>query len=207
MGRKLIYLRVSSESQNLDRQIDAMMKIGADLTYSEKLSGKNARRPQLQRMLKEAQEGDTIYIHDFSRIARSTIDLLTIIEDLERRGIRLVSLKENVDTSTPTGKLMITMIGAMNEFERMNLLERQREGIQSAKKRGTYTTHRRGGMKRRQVDPVKFEQVFQQYANGKISLRDAVNQFDIGQTALHARFQARERIGKSFDVNADRIAD
>ena len=82
--------------------------------------------------------GDTLYIHDFSRLARSTKDLLEIVEQLNRKGVVLVSNKESIDTSTPTGKLMLTMIGAINEFERTNLLERQREGIAIAKRNGVY---------------------------------------------------------------------
>ena len=89
-------------------------------------------------MLDFAREGDTIHIHDFSRLARSTKDLLDIVEKLNSKGITLVSNKENIDSSTPTGKLMLTMIGAINEFERTNLLERQREGIAIAKRNGVY---------------------------------------------------------------------
>jgi DNA invertase Pin-like site-specific DNA recombinase len=89
-------------------------------------------------MIDFAREGDTIYIHDFSRIARSTSDLLNIVERLNAKGVFLASTKENIDTNTPTGKLMLTMIGAINEFERTNLLERQREGIAIAVKEGKY---------------------------------------------------------------------
>ena len=86
-------------------------------------------------MLEFAREGDTVYVHDFSRLARSTKDLLDIVEQLDNKNVHLVSNKENLDTSTPTGKLMLTMIAAINEFERTNLLERQREGIAEAKKK------------------------------------------------------------------------
>ena len=79
-------------------------------------------RPQLEAMLDYMREGDTIYIHDFSRLARSTKDLLAIVEQLQAKKVHLVSNKENLDTSTPTGKLMLTMIAAINEFERENLL-------------------------------------------------------------------------------------
>lgn len=89
-------------------------------------------------MIEFAREGDTIYIHDFSSLARSTKDLLELVEIFKTKGITLVSNKENIDTSTPTGKLMLTMIAAINEFERTNLLERQREGIDIAKREGRY---------------------------------------------------------------------
>ena len=93
-------------------------------------------KPQLQTMLDYVREGDTVYIHDFSRLARSTKDLLEIVERLQSKGVHLVSNKENLDTGTPTGKLMLTMIAAINEFERQNLLDRQRERIAIAKRNG-----------------------------------------------------------------------
>lgn len=89
-------------------------------------------------MLDYVREGDTVYIHDFSRLARSTKDLLEIVERLQAKEVHLVSNKENLDTGTPTGKLMLTMIAAINEFERQNLLDRQREGIAIAKRNGVY---------------------------------------------------------------------
>lgn len=109
-----------------------------DKIFQEKISAKDTNRPQLKIMLEFAREGDTIYVWDFSRLARSTKDLLNIVEQLERKKIHLRSIKENLDTSTPTGKLMLTMIGAINEFERANILERQKEGIAIAKMQGKF---------------------------------------------------------------------
>ena len=123
------YVRVSTVEQNEARQIEALKPHGIDKWFTEKISGKNTQRPQLQAMLDFVREGDTVFIHDFSRLARSTKDLLTLVEQLQNKGVHLISNKENLDTSTPTGKLMLTMIAAINEFERANTLERQREGI------------------------------------------------------------------------------
>ena len=130
----IAYVRVSSLDQNEQRQNEALQKHNIDKWFTEKISGKNTNRPELQAMLEFVREGDTIYIHDFSRLARSTKDLLEIAEQLNNKGVDLVSNKENIDTSTPTGKLMLTMLGAIAEFERQNLLERQREGIEIAKR-------------------------------------------------------------------------
>lgn len=141
---QLAYIRVSTAEQNEQRQLEAMERFGIEKWFIEKVSGKNMDRPKLREMLDFAREGDTIHVHDFSRLARSTKDLLDIVELLNRKGVTLVSNKENVDSSTPTGKLMLTMIGAINEFERTNLLERQREGIAIAKREGRY----RGGTKK-----------------------------------------------------------
>jgi DNA invertase Pin-like site-specific DNA recombinase len=134
------YVRVSTVQQHEDRQMVTMEKyeITKENIYMEKISGKNTDRPELQKLLSMLKEGDTLIVHDFSRLSRSTADLLKIVDDLNARGVTLISNKENLDTSTPTGKLMLTMIGAINEFERTNMLERQLEGISLCKKRGGY---------------------------------------------------------------------
>ena len=135
---KVAYVRVSTEEQNEARQIETLKKHSIEKWFTEKISDKSMDRPQLQAMLDYVREGDTVYIHDFSRLARSTKDLLEIVERLQSKGVHLVSNKENLDTGTPTGKLMLTMIAAINEFERQNLLDRQREGIAIAKRNGVY---------------------------------------------------------------------
>lgn len=132
------YVRVSTVDQNEARQVEELKKYGIEKWYSEKVSGKDLNRPKLQEMLDFVREGDTIFIHDFSRISRSVKDLLSLIDLIEAKKVHLVSVKENLDTSTPGGRLMLTMIGAINEFERANLLERQAEGIAIAKAKGKY---------------------------------------------------------------------
>ena len=132
------YVRVSTVGQNEARQVESLKKYGMEKWYSEKVSGKDLNRPKLQEMLDFVREGDTIFIHDFSRISRSVKDLLSLIDLIEAKKVHLVSVKENLDTSTPAGRLMLTMIGAINEFERANLLERQAEGIAIAKAKGKY---------------------------------------------------------------------
>lgn len=150
----LAYVRVSTVEQNEARQIEALEGHGIDRWYIEKVSGKNtADREQFRKMLSEAQEGDTIFVHDLSRFARSTLDLLTVVKEMEERKIHLYSNKEMIDTSTPTGKLFLTIIGGIAEFERTNMLERQREGIAIAKRNGAY---KNCGRKEKEVDPVEF---------------------------------------------------
>ena len=134
----IAYVRVSTQEQNEARQREALAVREIDKWFIEKTSGKNTDRPEYQRMMEWVREGDTIYIHDLSRIARSTLDLLHLLNVLADKGVALVSDKENIDTSTATGKLIITVIAAINEFERANLLERQREGIAIAKREGKY---------------------------------------------------------------------
>ena len=135
---KAAYVRVSTAEQNEARQREALAVRGIDKWFIEKASGKNTDRPEFQKMLDWVREGDTIYIHDLSRIARSTKDLLDLLDVLREKGVALVSGKESIDTSTATGKLLVTMVAAINEFERAILLERQKEGIAIAKREGKY---------------------------------------------------------------------
>lgn len=173
MSKVYCYLRVSTLEQNLDRQYEAMKRydIPEENYYIEKISGKNTDRPELQKLLSIVQEGDTIHIHDFSRLSRSTSDLLKIVETLTQKGVTLISNKENFDTSTPTGKLMLTMIGAINEFERTNMLERQREGIQVGKEKGVY--------KKKAVDMDKLRKLKNQVDKGLITVTKASKELGI----------------------------
>ena len=134
----IAYLRVSSVTQNLARQEEEMKNYNIEKFFVEKASAKDTNRPQLQAMLDFCREGDCIYIKDFSRLARSTRDLLSVLEFLKSKKVTLVSLKENFDTSDATGQLMVTMIGAINEFYRNIQREHQLEGIAIAKAQGKY---------------------------------------------------------------------
>jgi len=172
------YVRVSTVEQNEARQLEAMKAHQIEKTFIDKVSGKDTNRPQLQAMLDYVREGDTVFIHDFSRLARSTKDLLAIVEELQGRGVRLVSNKENLDTSTPTGKLMLTMIAAINEFERMNLLERQREGIAIAKAEGKYK-----GRKAREIDDA-FIRAYNQYRRRELNKTQMAERLNISRPTL-----------------------
>lgn len=132
------YIRVSTLEQNEARQREALEARDIDRWFIDKRSGKDTDRPEFQNMMQWIRDGDTLFIHDLSRLARSTKDLLEILEVLERKGVALISNKESIDTGTATGKLIVTVIAAINEFERANLLERQREGIEIAKRQGKY---------------------------------------------------------------------
>lgn len=176
----IAYIRVSTREQNEARQVEALEKYGIEKTYMEKVSGKNIQdRTQLQAMLDFCREGDAIYVHDFSRLARSTRDLLDIVNYLDTKGVKLVSNKENLDTSTPTGKLMLTVIASINEFERQNLLERQAEGIEIAKREGKYK-----GRKQVQVDKAKFEREYEKYMSRKISKSQMAVNLNISRPTL-----------------------
>ena len=174
---KVGYVRVSTVTQHEDRQLVTMEKFGVEKLFQEKVSGKDKNRPQLQQLLDFVREGDTVIIHDFSRLARSTKDLLEIVEYLNNKKVALISAKENLDTSTATGKLMLTMIGAINEFERTNLLERQREGIAVAKKKGKYK-----GRKEVKID--NFEQYYNKYLKREITKTQLAKELNISRPTL-----------------------
>ncbi len=176
----IAYVRVSTAEQNEQRQVEALEKYNIDKWYTEKASGKDTKRPQLQAMLDFVREGDTIYIHDFSRLARNTKDLLGIVEKLEEKKVDLVSNRENIDSSTPTGKLMLTMVGAIAEFERASLLERQREGIAIAKAAGKY----RGGQVKR-IDEGLFNAEYKKYMGREISKAQMARNLNISRPTLN----------------------
>jgi len=176
---KIGYVRVSSMEQNEARQLEAFRELPLYKIYVEKISAKYAKRPLLQQMLEYVREGDTVYIKDFSRLARSTKDLLEITDTLTERGIKLISLKENLDTSSATGKLMLSMIGAINEFERSNLLERQREGIAIAKQKGLYKG--RKAIKR----PPNWDEVYALYATRRITGNEAIRRTGLKRNTFY----------------------
>jgi len=183
---KVAYVRVSTAEQNEARQVEALQTHGIEKWFTEKISGKDANRPKLQEMLDFVREGDTIYIHDFSRLARSTKDLLEIIEQLQAKKVNLVSNKEALDTGTPTGKLMLTVIAAINEFERQNLLERQREGIEIAKREGKF----RGGQVK-QIEEAAFTAAYEKYQKREITKTEFAAMLKISRPTLDKLLKER----------------
>ena len=137
-GKNIAYVRVSTLEQNEARQREALKDYNIDKWFIEKASGKNTNRPMLKEMLEYVREDDTVYVEEFSRLGRSTADLLATVKAIEDAGAKFKSLKENFDTSTPVGRLQMTMMAAIAEFEREMILERQREGIAIAKREGKY---------------------------------------------------------------------
>lgn len=175
----IAYVRVSTIEQNEERQIEGLKKYNIDKWFIEKVSAKDTNRPKFKEMMEYAREGDTIYIHDFSRLARSTKDLLDIVEKLQQKNVALVSNKENIDTSTATGKLMLTMIAAINEFERSNLLERQKEGIAIAKENGKFK-----GRKEIIIDNKLFSEHMKRYLNREINKVELAKIFNVSRPTL-----------------------
>lgn len=138
MSEVVGYARVSTLGQNLETQLEQLKQAGVDRTYQEKASGVKEDRPELEALLDYVRQGDSVVITKLDRIARSTKHLLEIVDLLKAKGVTFRVLNMNLDTSTSTGKLMLTMLGAIATFEREMMLERQAEGIAKAKADGKY---------------------------------------------------------------------
>lgn len=151
------YARVSTVGQSLESQLEALR--ACDKVFQEKESGAKAKRPQLITMLDYVRDGDTVTVTKLCRLARNTKHLLEIVEYLEQKGVSLVVLNLGIDTKSPTGRLMLTMIGAVASFERQLLLERQAEGIAIAKSKGKYKG-------RKPIPNSKVEMVLKMSAKG-----------------------------------------
>lgn len=172
------YARVSTEAQNLDRQLDALTKYGVDMIYNEKMTGTKKDRPELSKMIDRLSEGDTVVIESLSRLGRSTRDLIELTELFQCKGMHLVSLKENIDTSTPTGKLLFTLMSAIAQFERDTIADRTREGLQAARARG-----RMGG--RPKADPNTVRKAAKLYQTGQYSIKEIEELTGIKKSTLY----------------------
>lgn len=186
-GQKVAYIRVSTQEQNTESQQEILQQYAIDKFFEEKVSGKNTNdRPELQAMLDYVRAGDTVYVKDFSRLARSTKDLLWIIEELDKKQVKLISHKEQLDTSTPSGKLMVTMLGAIYEFERANLLERQKDGIMIAKRQGKYKG------RKKILKPANWSDVYNDWVTRKITAKKACELLNL-KTNTFYNFVKEER--------------
>ena len=185
----LAYVRVSTQEQNAERQKEALRPYAIDKWYEDKVSGKDMDRPQLRKLLDYCREGDTIIVHDLSRLARSTKDLLSIVDLLKEKNVALVSLKEKVDSSTATGKLMLTMVGAINEFERAVLLERQAEGIAIAKREGKYKGRRR-------VEVSNFSELYERYRVREVTKSKLAKEIGVSRPTLDRLIDDMEKTGR-----------
>lgn len=132
------YARVSTADQNLDRQTDALKNYKVDKIFCEKISGTKKNRPELDKLLSEIGSGDTIVIESLSRLGRSVKNLAELMEFFNENNIRLVSLKETIDTTSSTGRLLFTIISSLSQFERDVLAERTSEGLKAARARGRF---------------------------------------------------------------------
>lgn len=177
---KIGYIRVSTQEQNIARQEVLMKSLEVDEVYIDRISGKNADRPELKRMMDYVRRGDTVVVESISRFARNTRDLLDLIEQLEKKEVTFLSQKEAIDTSTPTGKFMLTVFGAMAQLEREYILQRQREGIEIAKQKGKYTG-------RKPITPTDFDLVISQWKSGNITAVQAMKKLHMSKSTFYRK--------------------
>lgn len=174
------YARVSTEQQNLDRQLDMLTQYGVDYIFNEKMTGTKRDRPELNKLLDRLMAGDTVVVESLSRLGRSTKDLIELVELFEKKRVHLVSLKEQIDTSTPAGKLLFTLMSAIAQFERDVIAERTREGLNAARARG-----RVGGRPR--TNEQKVRQAVKLYQTGQYSVREIEELTGVKKSTLYRR--------------------
>ena len=177
------YARVSTEQQNLDRQLDMLKGYGVDYIYNEKMTGTKRNRPELERMLERLTAGDTVVIESLSCLGRSTKDLIWLMETFNQKGANLVSLKESIDTTTSTGKLLFTLMSALAQFERDVLADRTREGLAAARARG-----RKGG--RPPVNGEAVKKAIKLYKTGQYSVREITELTGIKPSTLYKNLRS-----------------
>lgn len=178
---KIGYIRVSTTDQNTARQEVLMKELGVDEVYIDKASGKSKdNRAQLYTMLEYVRKGDTVIVESISRFARNTKDLLELVEILTKKEVEFVSKKEAIDTTTPTGKFMLTIFGAVAELEREYILQRQKEGIAIAKSEGKY----KGRTRKEYPD---FDKIVGLWRNGKITAAEAMKRLGMSKTNFYRR--------------------
>ena len=174
---KIGYCRVSTKDQSMIAQLDQLHKAGCEEIFEEQVSGRDMKRPVLKKMLDYIRKGDTVIVTKLDRLARSTKDLLDIAECIGKKKADLKVLNIHLDTRSPTGKLMLTMLGAIAEFERTIMLERQREGIDLAKSEGKYKG-------RKPIDDEKFQEVRSLVISG-MSISKAVAKVGISRRTYY----------------------
>lgn len=177
---KIGYIRVSTQEQNTIRQEVMMQELGVDELYIDRASGKNTDRPELKKMMDYVRRGDTVIVESISRFARNTRDLLELVERLTDKGVEFISRKEAIDTTTPTGKFMLTVFGAVAELEREYILQRQREGIEIAKQQGRYKG-------RKPIEHPDFDDVVSRWRKGEITAVEARKRLGMSKATLYRK--------------------
>ncbi len=173
------YIRVSTVGQHTDRQEDEMAKLGVEKVFMEKASGKNTHRPELKKLLDYIRDGDVLVVSEISRLARSTRDLLAIVDTLNQKQVGFVSLKEAIDTTSPQGRFILTIFAALSELEREGILSRQKEGIESAKSRGKHL-----GRPAKQF-PVGWESVYMAWRQSELTPSEAARRLGLKRPTFY----------------------
>lgn len=185
---KIGYIRVSTAEQETARQEELMKVLGVEKVFMEKLSGKDTNRPAFQQMMDYLREGDELYVESISRLSRSIRDLLKTIDSLNAKGVKFISQKESIDTSTPQGRFMLSVFAALSELEREQTLQRQREGIEIAKANGKYK-----GRQPIKIDEVKFEKLYHLWKRNEITAVEFQKRIGLKPNTFYRRVKQFEK--------------
>lgn len=177
---KIGYIRVSTVEQNIARQKVIMKKLDVEKIFIDKISGKNKERPMLKEMMDFVRSGDIVVVESISRFARNTRDLLELVDQLVAKGVQFVSMKERIDTSTPSGKFMLTVFGAVAQLERDYILQRQKEGIAIAKVNGKYQG-------RKKIRNDRFDEIYEKWKNNEMTAVQAMKLLNYSKTTFYRR--------------------
>ena len=177
---KIGYIRISTTDQNTARQEVLMKELNVEQVFIDRMSGKNTDRPELKKMMSFVREGDTVIVESISRFARNTKDLLDLVEQLTAKRVEFISKKEAIDTTTPTGKFMLTVFGAVAELEREYILQRQREGIAIAKQNGVYKG-------RKPIKHPRFNEIVSLWKCGTITATEAMRRLDMKPSTFYRK--------------------
>lgn len=182
---RIAYARVSTDKQELDRQLQALEAVGYDRLITEKVTGTKRDRAGLNQLMDMVREGDTVIVESISRLGRRTLDVLHIVEDLRNMGVELISLKESIDSSTPTGQAMLSMMAVIAQLERDLTVQRVNEGVAAAKARGVK-------MGRPFTPKQKVKDALDLYDGGNHSVKDIVRLTGISQGTLYKYLNNRK---------------
>jgi len=189
------YARVSQEGQILDRQIDILNEYGIETLITEKYTGTTKERPGIEKLLLSIRKNDVVVVESISRLGRTTLDLLNLLDIFEEKQVKFVSLKENMDTSTPTGRAMLQMLSVISELERNLLAERIREGVQASRKRGRLPGRPR-------TSQQKLSMAIRMHSSGEYAVKEILETVQISQGTFYRELNRRklalaeERISK-----------
>ena len=186
MKYKYGYARVSTKSQELNRQLDILKEQGCNKIFSEKFTGTKSHRPELDKLKEECRAGDIIIVESWSRLGRSTKDLIELVNYFNSKEVTIISLKENFDTTTPQGKLMMTVFQAFSEFERDLIVQRVKEGLKSARARG-----RVGG--RPKVDQRKLQMAIKLYKSKEYPVSQIEEMTGISKPTIYRKLKELDK--------------
>ena len=190
---KVGYIRVSTQEQNTIRQEVLMQALDVEQVFIDRMSGKSMDRPELKRLMTFVRTGDFVIVESISRFARNTRDLLELIEQLQQKDVQFVSKKEAIDTTTPTGKFMLTVFGAVAELEREYILQRQREGIAIAKTNGVYKG-------RKPIQRAAFEAIVTQWQNGEMTAVEAQRRLELTPSTFYRKVRDYKKSANKKEV-------